>query len=424
MLPGILPDTIINLDNISYFGNAPDMGVYESNYSLDYECIAEDSTEGIELWGECYSIANTTSLGWSSFIPDSATVIPLQLFNLVNLTSLSITHTNLGGTIPHQIGNLTNLLKLNLSSNQFSGSIPSEIGNLTDLTSLNLSSNQLSGDIPTEICNLFNLEGGIEPAFMGTVFYPGLDLSDNSLSGIIPEQIASLEKIRSIDLSHNQLTGSLPTGLYSLDSLQSLNLSNNSFTGEISPGIGNLSLLEGITTYAHNSMTQYDALNLSHNSFTGIIPVEICDLPLDWGDSYMNEYQGFSISNNQFCSPFPYCLDGFIGSQDTSNCVQMQNQSIKTMPIKYSLFQNQPNPFNPITTLRYDIPKDDIVSIVIYDMMGRVVKTLVNSYQRAGFKSVQWNATNNKNEPVSAGLYIYTIQAGKFRQTKKMILLN
>jgi flagellar hook assembly protein FlgD len=57
-------------------------------------------------------------------------------------------------------------------------------------------------------------------------------------------------------------------------------------------------------------------------------------------------------------------------------------------------------------------------------MMGRIVKTLVNGSQTAGFKSVQWNATNDRNEPVSAGLYLYTIQSGEFRQTKKMVLLK
>ena len=424
MLPGILPDTIINLDNMSYFGNAPDMGVYESNYSLYYECIAEDSTEGIELWGQCYSIENTTSLGWPPFIPDSATVIPLELFNLVNLTSLSINYTNVGGIIPPEIGNLTNLIKLNLSSNQFSGSIPSEIENLTNLTSLNLSSNQFSGSIPVEIFDLINLKGGNEPAFIGTVFYPGLDLSNNLLTGAIPEQLGLLENLKSVDFSYNQLTGSLPAGLYSLDSLQSLNLSNNFLSGEVSVEIGNLSQLQGITTYAHNSMTQYDALNLSNNSFAGLFPESICDLPLNWDDSYMDEYQGFSISNNQFCSPFPYCLEGFIGSQDTSNCVQMKNLNFETVPIKYALSQNYPNPFNPITSLQYDLPNNGLVNITIYDMMGRTVKTLVNSSQTAGYHSLRWDTTNNQGEPVSAGVYLYKIQAGDFSQTKKMILLK
>jgi len=94
------------------------------------------------------------------------------------------------------------------------------------------------------------------------------------------------------------------------------------------------------------------------------------------------------------------------------------------IPEVFALHQNYPNPFNPITSLRYDLPEDGLVNITIYDMMGRVVKTLVNSSQTAGYKSVQWNATNDRNESVSAGLYLYTIQAGEFRQTKKMVLLK
>jgi len=93
-------------------------------------------------------------------------------------------------------------------------------------------------------------------------------------------------------------------------------------------------------------------------------------------------------------------------------------------PLSFRLHQNHPNPFNPVTTLRYDIPEDGFVNITIYDMMGRVVSNLVSSQQNAGYKSIQWNATNNIGQPVSAGLYLYTIEAGKFRQTKKMVLLK
>ena len=94
------------------------------------------------------------------------------------------------------------------------------------------------------------------------------------------------------------------------------------------------------------------------------------------------------------------------------------------LPTEYAVHQNYPNPFNPVTTLRYDLPEDGMVNITIYDMMGRVVRTMVNTQQNAGFKSVQWNATNNMGQSVSAGLYLYTIQAGEFRQTKKMVLLK
>ncbi|MDP6169042.1 MAG: FlgD immunoglobulin-like domain containing protein, partial [Candidatus Marinimicrobia bacterium] len=83
-----------------------------------------------------------------------------------------------------------------------------------------------------------------------------------------------------------------------------------------------------------------------------------------------------------------------------------------------------PNPFNPVTNLSYDLPEDAMVTIAIYDMMGKVVRTLVNGQQSAGYKTLQWNATNNGGRPISAGLYIYTIQAGTFNQTRKMILLK
>ena len=90
----------------------------------------------------------------------------------------------------------------------------------------------------------------------------------------------------------------------------------------------------------------------------------------------------------------------------------------------YSLLQNYPNPFNPITTLRYDLPENSFVNITIYDMLGRKVKTLINETQDAGYRSIIWDATDNNGEPVSAGIYLYQIQADEYFQTKKMVLLK
>ena len=90
----------------------------------------------------------------------------------------------------------------------------------------------------------------------------------------------------------------------------------------------------------------------------------------------------------------------------------------------FDIYSNYPNPFNPITNLRYNLPEDALVNITIYDMMGNQIKTLVNASQTVGYKSIQWNATNNAGQPVSAGIYLYTIAAGEHRQTKKMILLK
>ena len=93
-------------------------------------------------------------------------------------------------------------------------------------------------------------------------------------------------------------------------------------------------------------------------------------------------------------------------------------------PIIFSLQNSFPNPFNPITTLRYDLPEQANVNIVIYDLLGRQVKTLINQTQDAGYRSVIWNATNDYGKPVSAGIYLYQIQAGEYISTKKMVLLK
>jgi hypothetical protein len=165
-----------------------------------------------------------------------------------------------------------------------------------------------------------------------------------------------------------------------------------------------------------------------------------------FGTTYINEYE--NIADTTFgVSAYEYAIlmtnlnlprwnidytieasDGeyTIMSDDGEFVFENTSLSIKNgiLPKEFVLHQNHPNPFNPITSLRYDLPNDGLVNITIYDMMGRLVKTLVNGSQTAGFKSIQWNATNDRNEPVSAGLYLYTIQAGEFRQTKKMVLLK
>ena len=94
------------------------------------------------------------------------------------------------------------------------------------------------------------------------------------------------------------------------------------------------------------------------------------------------------------------------------------------IPSRYTLHQNYPNPFNPVTTLRYELPEKATVNITIYDMLGREIKTLINQTQGAGYKSAIWDATNDYGKPVTAGIYIYQIQAVGFIQTKKMVLLK
>ena len=105
-------------------------------------------------------------------------------------------------------------------------------------------------------------------------------------------------------------------------------------------------------------------------------------------------------------------------------CFLASNNVNNQLPHAFNVYSNYPNPFNPVTTLRYDLPEDALVNITIYDIMGRIVRTLINSQQNAGFKSIQWNATNDAGSPLSAGLYLYKIQADYLVQTRKMVLLK
>ena len=77
-----------------------------------------------------------------------------------------------------------------------------------------------------------------------------------------------------------------------------------------------------------------------------------------------------------------------------------------------------------IYPLHTQIMDTNMMDTPIYDIMGRSIRSLVNSKQTAGYRSIRWDGKNNLGEPVSAGMYIYTIQAGEFRQTKKMVLLK
>ena len=94
------------------------------------------------------------------------------------------------------------------------------------------------------------------------------------------------------------------------------------------------------------------------------------------------------------------------------------------LPTKVKLNQNYPNPFNPITKIIYEMPSDGFVRVSILDMMGREVKTLVESSQVSGMRSVTWNATDNNDQPVSAGVYLYKIQTRGITKTRKMVFLK
>jgi hypothetical protein len=95
-------------------------------------------------------------------------------------------------------------------------------------------------------------------------------------------------------------------------------------------------------------------------------------------------------------------------------------ETSSNIPVTFNLYQNFPNPFNPSTTIKYDLPKDVSVNIRIYDLLGREVAVLAkDEFKKAGRYEINWNASN-----MASGVYIYRIEAGDYKSTKKMVLIK
>ena len=94
------------------------------------------------------------------------------------------------------------------------------------------------------------------------------------------------------------------------------------------------------------------------------------------------------------------------------------------VPLTFAVSQNYPNPFNPVTSISYEIPEESFVTISVYNMMGQKVTDLVHDQRSVGYHLTEWNGTNLAGDPVSSGVYIYTVEADNFRSVKKMVLMK
>ena len=189
------------------------------------DCTASDGTDGVTVFGNCYSIENTTTISIDIFVGGTGVgdTIPRAIGLLTNLTTLKLrgalrtSEPRIGNVIPPEICHLTNLEILDLTDNEFgchqynwlgdwatdncnelcsetdecNATIPNQIGYLTNLEGLWLSDNHLSGEIPSSIGNLINLRS--------------LGLRDNDLTGSIPSQIGNLTQLHVFDMADNQL---------------------------------------------------------------------------------------------------------------------------------------------------------------------------------------------------------------------------
>jgi hypothetical protein len=139
----------------------------------------------------------------------------------------------------------------------------------------------------------------------------------------------------------------------------------------------------------HHSITKFNGIGFALRPNTGTTALKVTDVQVTRGN------------------PLPF--------KDVTDVTE-ENSGL---PKQYELSQNYPNPFNPTTTIKFALPNSGNVSLIVYDILGRNVATLVNSDLKAGYHTVSFNASN-----LSTGVYFYRIEAGNFVSVKKLMLLK
>ncbi|KAL6650457.1 hypothetical protein ACP70R_009382 [Stipagrostis hirtigluma subsp. patula] len=357
-LDGSVPSSLSNASNLqvldlasnSLHGHIPYFGSLQNLYQL---FLGQNQLEAHD-WAFLSSLANCTHLRKLSLeenmlkgtLPGSVCnlstslellalgsnkisgSIPVEISNLVNLTSLGIENNLLSGSIPPTIGKLNGLFVVNLSKNKLSGQIPSSVGNITQLGKLFLDDNILSGKIPSSLGRCLELVQ--------------LNLSSNSLDGFLPQELWIGPPLSlGLDLSHNNLTGEIPKDIGQLGTIVMLNVSNNMFSGKIPDMLGGCFALSSLHMEGNRLLGEIPAsfkelrsiqyINLSRNKLSGNVPeffenlimLEQLDLsynnfegPIPTGGCFQNSTVVFLDGNKELCSrsstlALPICDDTY-----------------------------------------------------------------------------------------------------------------
>jgi glycosidase len=194
------------------------------------------------------------------------------------------------------------------------------------------------------------------------------------------------------------------------------------------PVINLLSNSDNSNVYSYSSTSGDDNLITVANFKSDVknITLDLSNLPFDGSSTYyLTDLTGntvyevtpsirnaFPVSLNEYeAKIFYYGLD--------SVAVGVDEPAGQNLPFEYTLFQNYPNPFNPLTKIKFQIKETGIVTLKVFDILGAEVTTLLNEAKNAGTYEINFNAAN-----LSSGVYFYTLTAGEFSQTKKLLLMK
>jgi hypothetical protein len=184
--------------------------------------------------------------------------------------------------------------------------------------------------------------------------------------------------------------------------------------------LSNLGSLIPENTVAASSFSKADYYQ--NNSFLRLLVYDDQSTALDAG-KYLAASIPFLLNN-----PEEIIVENIIAADEMNRSIPDVEIEIQyenpNMPLNYMLSQNFPNPFNPATAIKFSIPKNEFVTIKVYDIIGREIKTLFSGNTNAGIYLLNWDGADNTGMQVSSGTYIYRMTAGSYRESKKMIYLK
>jgi hypothetical protein len=314
---------------------------------------------------------------------NNITVLPSSFINLSNLKILFISSNGLTG-LPDNIGDLLELNYLDLGYNKLT-LIPESIGNLLNIVHLFLFNNQLTS-LPNSICNL-----PLEWDDVDANNVPYFAIGGNKLceSELIPECVAT----------SSNLNISLEQDYYSflIDAPQDCIIGCQDETA---------------CNYHEDANSPGECIYLSD-----LGTCDTCSGETD-GTGILLDNDG---DEDGVCDVNDLCPDTILDVEvDSDGCSSDQlSLYADLIPSEYDIHNMYPNPFNPVITITYGMPENNIVMIIVYDILGRQITTLFNDYQMAGYHSIRWDG-----ESYPSGIYFITMISGVFSQTQKILLVK
>jgi len=197
---------------------------------------------------------------------------------------------------------------------------------------------------------------------------------------------------------------------------------------------GDMHIGDQLRSYANGTLV--GSINIVEEHLNGTHPIDLIatgsvDMSLYGGPVLPGYVKGDMIELAYYTNGMEYKVDSHLTDNQYGNAMELSTGTITLLsdgvnPTEFGITNNYPNPFNPSTTIEYNVENSGNVTLKIYDIMGRSVRTLINEYKESGRPDykVVWDGKNDHGQQVSAGLYLYTLSSNGMTDHAKMVLMK